>query len=379
MMTTHHITTPRALRRTLLCLSMACSAGASLAAPPDAGVAGLQTSMHNRVVGVAPGEVLLPHPALDATAQVNALLQTPLSADAAVRIAVLNNPDLQLALGAAGLSITDALGADSPAKFQARQAMTVLSAQAYKAWISAVAAEQSARLWQDAKDTLQTTGELTRRMAQVGNVAKLTQARAQLALSEAAINLARARTFAFAARENLIVTLGLWGAQTQFQLPADLPALPENARDIPNVEALALQARTDLELARSQWQRKQATTVPTDANGLWEAFGDAAKVRGSAVRVRSQARDAYMAYRTAFDIARHWQTEVLPLRGFVHDEMVLRYNGMLTSLFDVLADSEARTQATNAAVAAQRDFWLADADLQALLAGAPIPMSKETP
>lgn len=320
-------------------MPMAWAAGASLATPSDGGVTDLQTSV--------------PHPALDATAQVNALLQNPLSADAAVRIAVLNNPDLQLALGAAGLSITDALAADSPAKRQASQAITVLSAQAYKAWISAVAAEQSAKLWQDAKDTLQTTGELTRRMAQVGNVPKLTQARAQLALSEAAINLAHARAFAFATRENLIATLGLWGAQTQFQLPADLPALPESARDIPNVEELAL----------------QATTVPTDA----------ARVRGTAIRVRSHAREAYVAYRTAFDIARHWQTEVLPMHGFVHDEMVLRYNGMLTSLFDVLADSEARTQATNAAVSAQRDFWLADADLQALLAGVPIQPSKETP
>jgi outer membrane protein TolC len=52
--------------------------------------------------------------------------------------------------------------------------------------------------------------------------------------------------------------------------------------------------------------------------------------------------------------------------------MVLRYNGMLTSLFDVLADSQAATMAANATLEAQRDFWMAHIDLSALLAGVPL-------
>lgn len=370
---------PKHLRLKLLCLSMAWIATASFAAPPDGGVTDLQARVQNWVIGTQPGELLLPRPARDSSAQINALLSQPLSADAAVRIAVLNNPDLQITLGAAGLSITDATAADSPLKLQARQTITALSAQAYKAWVAAVAAEQSARLLNDAKETLETSGELTRRMAQVGNVAKLTQARAQLALSEAAIEVARARAAAFTAREHLTVTLGLWGAQTQFQLPTELPALPAQVQEIPNVEERALQARPDLGLARTQWQYKQATNTPTDADGLWDALADAARVRASAIRVRSQAREAYFAYRTAFDIARHLDTGVRSLHSFVLDEMVLRYNGMLTSIFEVLADSHARTQSANATVNAQRDFWLAHADLQALLAGAPGEALKETP
>jgi outer membrane protein TolC len=91
-----------------------------------------------------------------------------------------------------------------------------------------------------------------------------------------------------------------------------------------------------------------------------------------AVKVRSQAREAYFNYRSAFDIAQHMQTEVLPTRKFINDELLLRYNGMLTSVFDVLADSQTQTQTMQAAVSAQRDFWLAHADLQAVLAGAPL-------
>lgn len=370
-------TRPKHLRLKLLCLSMAWISSAALAAPPDGGVTDLQARVQNLVIGTQPGELLLPRPAQDATAQINTLLSQPLSADAAVRIAILNNPDLQIALGAAGLSITDATASDSPLKLQARQAITALSARAYKAWVAAVAAEQYARLLGDAKETLETSGELTRRMAQVGNVAKLTLTRAQLALSEAALEVARAQAAAFTAREHLTVTLGLWGAQTQFQLPSELPALPAQVQEIPNIEERALQARPDLGLARTQWQYKQATTPPTDADGRWEALADAAKVRASAIHIRSQAREAYFAYRTAFDIAQHLDTGVRSLHSLVLDEMVLRYNGMLTSIFEVLADSHARTQSANATVNAQRDFWLAHADLQALLAGAPWDTLKE--
>jgi hypothetical protein len=41
-------------------------------------------------------------------------------------------------------------------------------------------------------------------------------------------------------------------------------------------------------------------------------------------------------------------------------------------VFDLLADSQTYAMARNTTAMAQRDFWLAHTDLQALLAGAPI-------
>ena len=123
---------------------------------------------------------------------------------------------------------------------------------------------------------------------------------------------------------------------------------------------------------RQTWYRKQQASVPDSADALWDALGDAARVRAQAVQLRSQARLAYHRYRSSWDIAHHLESAVLPLRQFIHDEQVLRYNGMLTSLFDVLADSQTRTLAAHATVQAQRDFWLAHTRLQALLAGAPL-------
>ncbi len=350
----------------LVCSSMAW------AAPPDGGIEDLQARMAGKVIGTDGAAVQLPHPAADTRSTLSALLATPLTANAAVRIALLHNPELQAALGSEGLSITDATGAATPAKLRAQQALTVLSAQAFKAWVNAVAATHSAQLLREAKATAEASGELTRRMVRAGNVSKLSQAQSQAVLSDAALALVRAEQAAFAARETLTVTLGLWGQDTQFTLPTALPALPAQAMDLPDVEARAVQARTDLQLAALQWQRKQQSTVPDSADALWDAMGDASRVRAQSVLLRSQARTAYHHYRSSWDIANHLTQEVLPLRQFIHDELVLRYNGMLTSLFDVLADRQTQTLAQTASVAAQRDFWLAQANLQALLAGAPL-------
>jgi multidrug efflux system outer membrane protein len=139
---------------------------------------------------------------------------------------------------------------------------------------------------------------------------------------------------------------------------------------LPDLEAQALAARTDLGQLAAEWQlKRKPPTTPAD---LWDAMGDAATVRAATTLLRSQARLAYFNYRSSYDIAQHLQTQVLPLRKFINDELTLRYNGMLTSIFDVLADSQTQSLAVNAATLATRDFWLAQTDLQALLAGAPL-------
>jgi outer membrane protein TolC len=88
-----------------------------------------------------------------------------------------------------------------------------------------------------------------------------------------------------------------------------------------------------------------------------------------AVNARSQVREAYSAYRTAYDSARHYRDELVPLRQRIADENLLRYNGMLISVFDLLADARDQVTTVTAAIEAARDFWLAETDLQIALAG----------
>ena len=94
-----------------------------------------------------------------------------------------------------------------------------------------------------------------------------------------------------------------------------------------------------------------------------------ARVREVAVRARSEAREAYHGYRSAYDLARHYRDEIVPLRRRVADENLLRYNGMLIGVFDLLADTRAQILSVTGYVEALRDFWVADADLQMAMIG----------
>jgi outer membrane protein TolC len=86
----------------------------------------------------------------------------------------------------------------------------------------------------------------------------------------------------------------------------------------------------------------------------------------------SQLRESYSAYRTAYDLAKHYRDEIVPLRKTISEENVLRYNGMLIGVFELLADSRDQVASVMAAINAQQQFWLADASLASTLIGRPM-------
>ena len=94
------------------------------------------------------------------------------------------------------------------------------------------------------------------------------------------------------------------------------------------------------------------------------------RLMAKAVNVRSEAREAYAAYRSAYDIARHYRRDVLPLRKLISDEMLLRYNAMQVDVFSLLTEARQQITSAGAAIEAERAFWLADSELSsALIAG----------
>ena len=93
------------------------------------------------------------------------------------------------------------------------------------------------------------------------------------------------------------------------------------------------------------------------------------RVAETAVNARSEARERYLAYRAAWDLARHYRDNVLPLRKQVSNEVLLRYNGMLASTFELLADAREQATAVNAYIEAQKEFWSAHASLEEALGG----------
>ena len=280
-----------------------------------------------------------------------------------------------------------------------------------KAWFEAVAAQETAKYMLQVKASAEASAELARRMAAVGNFPKLAQAREQAFYAETTAQLARAQHNATAARERLARLMGLWGEELGFQLPERLPELPKAVREGGDLEAQAIAQRLDVQGARrdaeSVARSLGLTKVTRFVNLLevgvssnsetgeprqrgWEVelglpifdFGGARVARAermymqaanrtieTAIAARSEVREAYSAYRTSFDVAKHYRDEIVPLRKRISEEMLLRYNGMLASVFELLADSREQVAAVNGYIESVRDFWIADSDLQMALTG----------
>ena len=85
----------------------------------------------------------------------------------------------------------------------------------------------------------------------------------------------------------------------------------------------------------------------------------------------SHLRESYSAYRSNYDIAKHYRDEVVPLQQLISEENVLNYNGMIIGVFELLADSRAQIQTVQSSIEATNQFWQADAALRASLVGRP--------
>lgn len=88
-----------------------------------------------------------------------------------------------------------------------------------------------------------------------------------------------------------------------------------------------------------------------------------------AVNARSEVRDAFSIARTAYDTTKHYRDEIVPLRKKISEENLLRYNGMLISVFELLADAREQVTSVTGYITSLREFWLAATDLQAALNG----------
>ena len=425
---------------------------------PDGDAAGVQQLIQGKTGGVVVTLSQDPQAVQTAVAE---LLKGPITAESAVRIALLNNPSLQASMATLGVSDADrvqmgrlpnphfSIGRFTAgdtleiermlrfdviglltlpwkakwqgqqhelAKLMAAQDVVRLASNTRKAWITAVAAQQTAIYMRDVKDAADASAELARRMARLGNWSRLQQAREQVFLADATAQLARAEQSNFSEREKLIRLMGLWGHQLNFTLAERLPDLPKAATQMNDVEAQALRSRLDIRSAVSESTYVADQMGFKTVMGFFDGLGlslansttfnnhelsqetrrgfeielplpifdwggarnarskamylqSAARVREVAVKARSEAREAYHGYRTAYDLATHYRDEVVPLRKFINDELVLRYNGMLASVWDVLADTRSQVMSINSAIEAQRDFWLAEADLQTTLTG----------
>jgi len=292
-------------------------------------------------------------------------------------------------------------------RLQQAQTETLLAvldaaARTRRAYWQALAAQEQAAHAEQVEDAASATAELAQRAAQAGNFSAQRAAREQALAAESALALAQARSHAAQAREALRRELGL----DDFTLPEQLPALPASLREPGN-----LRARVDVQAAQ------QAVAISAQALGLTKVtgfidvlelgfernsrsglpvqrgfelrlelplfdWGQARNARAEIVyrqslvraadaawRAASEQRSADERYRSAYAVARRYADEVLPLQRRIADENLLRYNGMLIGVFELMAGAREQAASVHAAIAAQRDFFLAESDFQQSLLG----------
>jgi outer membrane protein TolC len=288
-----------------------------------------------------------------------------------------------------------------------------------QAWVAAVAAQQSAGYAQQVFDSAEASAELARRMYTVGNFTKLQRARQQSFYADAATQLAAALHAATASREALVRKLGLSPTQAAtLKLPERLPDIPSAAQSPVEVSQAATNERLDVRIAQASLQsaaRAQGMTWLTSLTDVEMGvvrntaieredghrttakgveleiklplfdWGDAQRATMSAQTLaaanrfeavtreaNSHLREVYSAYRTSYDVAKHYRDEIVPLRKQIAEENVLRYNGMLIGVFELLADARDQVGSVIAAINAQQQFWMADAALRAAIIGKPM-------
>jgi len=398
---------------------------------------------------------------LKASERTRTLLRKPLSVEASVEVALLNNRGLQAAYNEWGLAQAALIRGSLPAnprfgfsrmsnigeleierealiglfslitlparaarsqeefhaaQFRAAEAVLRLAVDVRRQYYRSVAANEQVAILVQAKSLTDTKADIAKKLGEAGSLNKLDQAREFALAAEFDNQLARARLNQGVERERLVRLLGLWGQDLDFRLPSSLPLLPARLRTAEAVEAQALTRRVDLAAQKHELEAlavtlglTEVTRLVTDieligrskdvkdrASGTTDRskgvglefeiplfdFGAARSMEAEqrymraanlladkAVRARSEAREAYAAYHGTWNVARHFEKTILPLRQEIQNEMLLHYNGMLKDLSSLIVDTRANLLARMQAIEARRDFWIADNEMRAALAG----------
>lgn len=232
-----------------------------------------------------------------ARGQVVALLAGPLSADAAVQIALLNNRTLQAAYNDLGISEAAYVQASLPpnpglsilrvagtgvanfefrliedilnlltlprrtaiaaerfeqARYRAIGATLRLAADTRRAYVRAIASRQQVGFLEQTRATADAAARLIAGMGTAGGGDQLDQAEIVAFRAELDTRVAQARLRAHHDHEALVRRLGLSGADLAFALPPELPPLPSTLESPAEVEVEAIKRRVDLEIARRE-------------------------------------------------------------------------------------------------------------------------------
>lgn len=305
--------------------------GGCAAVPTDTGLPRVQTAVAPRLGQPVQWIQGSPEDAAVADA-IRGLLARPMTADAAVQIALLINRELRAEYDALGVAQADLVQAgllDNPvfsaelrfdggtevtlnviqnflsvltlparraiaadtferAQFALGSRILEVAAAVRAAYYRLVADEQALGLLRQVVAATEAAAELAERQVRAGTVSRREQSLHQVQYAQAVLELARAEARLATDREALNRLLGLWGPDTGWRLPDRLAEVPPETPALDGLEALAVGQRLDLAAARKQVEAATralelgrstrvlsalglGVEVERDADGTWRA------------------------------------------------------------------------------------------------------------
>lgn len=390
----------------------------------------------------------------DPTTEVRAILSEPLTSDAAVKLALLNNADLQATfeeLGVARGELIRALRLPNPsaegglqyaagespeielsisqdlselillplrsnaaeaefaaAKLEVAGRAMDLILEVRKGFYEYIADQQILELRKTVLEALRASAVAAGQIHAAGNMTDLDLASQQVLYEEARVSFSSAETALATSRERLNALLGLWGPATSWQATERLPDPVEESMESPEARAVARSvelatlrqrftaASERARLARARgWVPELKAGVAFERQGdewstgpiaeielpvFYQGQGEVARAQAemrreeqrlgaTAVRVRAALRAVSVRATTARQRARYYEDVLLPMRERIVDDTQLQFNAMNTSVFQLLIARRDQIEAGRAYIDALREYWLAQADLEQLLAG----------
>jgi cobalt-zinc-cadmium efflux system outer membrane protein len=297
------------------------------------------------------------------------------------------------------------------AKIRVTLAVIDLASEVRTTFYALQAADQVLEMRRTVLKASEASYELAQRIHEAGNNTKLELASERALYEESKLNLAAAEAEAIDLREHLTALLGLWGSETQFAVALRLPELPPEELPAAGLERRAIAQSLDLKLALAEIaiaEKRLGITKPLGVLSELELGAAAERDPGSgwslgpafalpiplfsqgqpavavaeaqlrqaqqgyfalAVDIRSGVRSAHKHMSAARQRAEYYNKVILPLRQSIVEESQKTYNGMFIGGFQLLQAKRDQVEAGKDYIEALRDYWLARAELDQILAG----------
>ncbi len=403
----------------------------------------------------------------DAERATHALLSRPLNADSAAQVALLNNRALQARFEQLGIGFADYVEASLPSnpslaaswrfpskppsgtnieysiaqdllsllllpikrsiaareleitRLQIAADVLGLVAETKTAFYMLQARQQLLGRLQLIVQTNEAGADLAKGQHDAGNITDLDLANQQALYSQSRVDVGQTQAQIRSDRERLNRLMGAWGAQTNWRVDGELPAIPSSEISLARLESKAIAQRVDiasmrqevasLGLAMSLKQKtrfvpggvnvgvsterdpdRQRVTGPTlDLELPIFNFGQAALLRlrsqyaqaqrdleAASVNARSEVREARDMIAANRELAAYHRKVLLPQRLLIVNQTQLQYNAMQLGPIDLLSAKERELNAERTYIEAWRDYWIARTELERALHGGTSPGSE---